>query len=278
MGMAADAQGNLYEVSGNGTVGTAIPYSESGNGTAEASPSLNPTDPANRAETALKLTPAGSTLQISSYFTPANYVDLNTNDLDYGVMGTFLIPNSSLYFTGSKEGNLYLLNKDNMGGYNFSTNAVLQTIPINAAMHCQPAYYNGGSNEFVYVWAENDVLRTYLLNRSSNTLGTTTFSTSDAGPTGGCGADLSVSSNGTVGGSGILWAVYASSGDAGSVVSPGVLRAFNAANTNQELWNSNQNAGDALGYYSKFCSPTIADGHVYMATFSNKVVVYGLKQ
>ena len=277
MGMAADAQGNLYEVSGNGTVGTAIRYTEIGNGTAESSPSTNPTDPANRAETAMKLTPAGSTLQISSYFTPSNYVDLNTNDLDYGVMGTFLIPNSSLYFTGSKEGNLYLLNKDNMGGYNFTSNAVLQTIPINVSMHCQPAYYNGGTNELIYVWAENDVLRTYLLNRSSNTLGNTTFSSSDPGPTGGCGADLSVSSNGTVNGSGILWAVYASSGDAGDTVSPGVLRAFNAANTSQELWNSNQNAGDAVGYYSKFCSPTIADGHVYMATFSNKVVVYGLK-
>ena len=38
--------------------------------------------------------------------------DLETNDLDYGVMGTFLIPNSAYYFTGCKDGNLYLLNKE----------------------------------------------------------------------------------------------------------------------------------------------------------------------
>src|SRR2546425_3217545 len=43
-GMAADAQGNLYVVTGNGTVGDAA----------------DPTSPTNRAESALKLTPAGS--------------------------------------------------------------------------------------------------------------------------------------------------------------------------------------------------------------------------
>ncbi len=96
MGIAADAQGNLYVVSGNGTVGTSAPYSVVGNGTGENSDSPDPTDPSGRAESALRLTPSGGTLQITSYFTPSNYLDLNINDLDYGVMGTFLIPNSLL--------------------------------------------------------------------------------------------------------------------------------------------------------------------------------------
>src|SRR3989475_12259302 len=80
-GMAADAQGNLYVVTGNGTVGDAA----------------DPTSPTNRAESALKLTPAGSTLQVASYFTPYDYQYLNDNDLDYGGMGGFLIPNSGYY-------------------------------------------------------------------------------------------------------------------------------------------------------------------------------------
>jgi outer membrane protein assembly factor BamB len=277
MGVAADPQGNLYVVSGNGTVGTKVPYTAPGNGTGENVSSSGPTDPSGRAESAMKLTPSGSTLQISSYFTPTNYLDLNINDLDYGVMGTFLIPNSSFYLTGCKDGNLYLLNKDNMGGFSNTTNLVQQTVPLNVSLHCQPSYYLGATNEFVYVWSENDQLRTFLFNRSSNTLLSTTFTSSDSGPVGGCGADLSVSSNGTLSGTGILWASYASSGDAGNTPSPGVLRAFDANNVNNELWNSDQNPGDNVGKYAKFSSPTIADGHVYLATFSGQVVVYGLK-
>src|SRR3989442_7615067 len=75
MAMAADA-GNLYVVAGNGTVG------DGG----------DPTSLTNRGESALKLTPSGSTLQVTSYFTPNNYSFLNDFDLDYGTMGGFLIP------------------------------------------------------------------------------------------------------------------------------------------------------------------------------------------
>src|SRR6478672_2108069 len=99
----------------------------------------------NRGSSALKLTPTGSTLRVASYFTPNNYQFLNDNDLDYGGMGAFLIPNSVLYLTGSKDGNLYLLNKDAMGGYMPSSNQVQQVVPLsnNANMHCQAAYYKG---------------------------------------------------------------------------------------------------------------------------------------
>jgi len=278
MGMAADSQGNLYITTGNGTVGQGNLYTETGNGTDENNPNPDPAELTDRAESALKLTPNGSTLQVSSFFTPTNYLNLNINDLDYGVMGTFLIPNSSYYFTGCKDGNLYLLNKDNMGGYSSASNQVQQTVPINVSLHCQPSYYLGSSNEFVYVWSENDQLRALPFSRSSNTFSSAQLVSTEAGPTGGCGADLSVSSNGTTDGTGILWASYAVSGDAGSAVSPGVLRAFDANNITKEIWNTKINSNDAPGNYAKFCSPTIANGHVYLATFSNQVVVYGLKQ
>src|SRR4029077_7966542 len=126
-GMSADAAGNLYVVTGNGTVGS--------NG--------DPTSGRDRGESALKLTPSSSTLQVASYFTPDNYQMLNDYDLDYGSMGAFLIPNTNLFLTGAKDGNLYLLNRDNMGGYQSSGNQVLQVITLSpsANMHSQPAYY-----------------------------------------------------------------------------------------------------------------------------------------
>ncbi len=265
-GMAADAAGNLYVVTGNGTVGDAG----------------DPTNLSNRAESALKLTPTGSTLRVASYFTPTNYQFLNSYDLDYGGMGTFLIPDSGYYLTGGKDGNLYLLNQDAMGGYLPSSNQVQQVVTLggsNTNMHCQPAYYKGSSKEFVYVWSENDPLRAIPFDRASNLLSPQTQVLSSAArPTGQSGAVLSVSSNGAQDGTGILWASYASSGDAEHAVSPGILRAFDANDISKELWNNQQNAQrDAAGTYAKFAAPTVANGHVYLPTFSNRVVVYGLQ-
>src|SRR5436189_646908 len=264
-GMAADAQGNLYVVTGNGTVGDAA----------------DPTSPTNRAESALKLAPAGSTLQVASYFTPYDYQYLNDNDLDYGGMGGFLIPNSGYYLTGAKDGTLYLLNKDDMGGYLPSSNQVQQVVPLGASanVHCQTAYYKGSSKEFIYIWSENDPLRAIPFDRGSNLLDPQSQVVfSGVGPTGQSGAVLSVSSNGSKDGTGILWASYAFSGDAEHNVSPGILRAFDANDVTKELWNNRQNVSrDGGGNYAKFSSPTIANGHVYLPTFSNRVVVYGLR-
>ena len=265
MAVAADAQGNLYVVTGNGTVGD----------------TAGPTSPTNRGESALKLTASGSTLQVASYFTPFNYQFLNDYDVDYGTMGSLLIPNSSYFVTGGKDGNLYLLNRDNMGGWTAASNQIQQVVPLNpsANMHCQAAYYGGGAKEFFYVWSENDPLRAIPFDRGTNLLdpaGEIDFSS--GGPTGQSGAVLSVSSNGSQSGTGILWASYAVSGDAESFVSPGILRAFDASDVSRELWNNHQNfARDGAGNYAKFSAPTIANGHVYLPTFSNKVVVYGLR-
>ncbi|MGD8427370.1 MAG: hypothetical protein PVH63_07040 [Balneolaceae bacterium] len=263
-GMAADEQGNLYVVAGNGTVGN--------NG--------DPTNLINRGESSMKLTPSGSTLEIESFFTPYDYQNLNNYDLDYGSLGALIIPNSNYYVTGGKGGNIYLLDKDNMGGYQPSSNQVQQTIKLSseAKMHCQAAYYKGSSKEYVYVWSENEPLRAYPFNRTSNLLDEGNQITSKAnGPTGESGAVLSVSSNASKDGTGILWASYASSGNAEHEVSPGILRAFDASDISKELWNNHQNFDrDGAGNYAKFSSPTIANGHVYLPTFSGRVVVYGL--
>ena len=263
-GMAADADGNLYVVAGNGTVGDAG----------------DPTSPVNRGESALKLVPSGSTLRVASYFTPDNYQFLNDNDLDYGSVGGLLIPNSSYYLTGGKDGALYLLNKDDMGGYQPSANQVQQVIQLTGSeMHCQAAYYKGSSQEFVYVWPENTPLTAIPFDRGSAVLDRQAqLVFSGGGPTGHSGAMLSVSSDGSKDDTAILWASYAVTGDAEHEVRPVMLRAFAANDITRELWDSRQNlARDEAGMYAKFASPTIANGHVYLPTFSGQVVVYGLQ-
>jgi outer membrane protein assembly factor BamB len=60
-------------------------------------------------------------------------------------------------------------------------------------------------------------------------------------------------------------------------VRPGILRAFNAQNVTNELWNSELvSARDSVGNFAKFCPPTVANGKVYLATFSGRLDVYGL--
>lgn len=263
MGPAADNAGNLYIAIGNGSVGI----------------NNDPTNVTNISSGIVKLTPAGTTLTVSSYFIPYNYSYLNSGDLDVGSIGSLLIPNSSYFLSGCKDGSLYLLNKDNMGGYNSSSNNIQQSFSLNngnANEHCQLAYYKSATAEYVYVWSENDQLKAFPFNRSTNQFDAgSVVSSSVQGPSGQTGAMLSVSSNGNVAGTGIVWAIFPVNCDAEHNVCPGVIYAFDASDITHTLWSSSIDKD--VWNFAKFASPTIANGHVYVPTFSGFVNVYGVK-
>ena len=84
---------------------------------------------------------------------------------------------------------------------------------------------------------------------------------------------MSLSSAGSRHGTGILWLVSSPTGTIASY--PGILYAFDAE-TLDMLFSSETNPFDRLGDYPRFNAPTIADGLVFVPTFSNKLVVYGL--
>lgn len=259
-GLSADENGNIYAAVGNGSVGK--------NG--------NASDLRNRSESALKLSPS---LTISSFFTPKNYEVLEGADLDFGVTQMMLIPNTNRVMVGVKDGHLYLLNRDNMGGYNSTNNNIAQTIDLgsNAFLRSAMSYYKGTDKEFVYSWSENSLLRAFPYNRTTNLFDLpNTVSSGLQGPTGNNGALLSVSSNGSVDSTAILWASYSANGDANQSVRPGILRAIDATDITKELWNSSISPSDNPGNYAKFNCPTVVNGKVYLATFSNQLVVYGL--
>ncbi|MGH8336167.1 MAG: choice-of-anchor D domain-containing protein, partial [Gammaproteobacteria bacterium] len=92
------------------------------------------------------------------------------------------------------------------------------------------------------------------------------------------GGILTLSANGDQSGSGVLWATVATSGNASdNPPVPGELHAFDAADVSNEIWNSSMNAArDGFGNYAKFVPPVVANGKVYVATWSNQVAVYGL--
>jgi uncharacterized protein (TIGR03437 family) len=80
-----------------------------------------------------------------------------------------------------------------------------------------------------------------------------------------------VSSNG--GKDGILWET---TGDRSQPGTPGTLHAFDASDLTQEIWNSETRPADSLGAFAKFATPLIANGRVYVPTFSNQLAIYGL--
>ena len=226
-----------------------------------------------------KLTPNSSSgkLLLSSFFIPFNYPTLDAGDIDFGPTQVLLIPNTTLALTGCKDGNLYLVNKDNMGGLGSGTNNNQQTLHVGGSMHSSFGYYKGTTNEFIYMWSENSQLAAIPFSGSTSLLGTPIRNISLTGPVGDNGGFLSVSSNGADDATGILWVSHAIAPcDAGPQSCPGILRAVNANDITKELWNSSQSSKDAVGNYAKFSCPTIANGKVYLATFSNKLMVYGL--
>ena len=78
-------------------------------------------------------------------------------------------------------------------------------------------------------------------------------------------------------GTAIIWASHPTTENANQKVVDGLVRALDASNLKRVLWTSEDNAGrDRLGKLSKFSPPTVADGRVFVATFSGHVVVYGL--
>src|SRR5262249_6936829 len=122
-------------------------------------------------------------------------------------------------------------------------------------------------------WTSKDVPRSFPLVNGLIPMPLQPLSESKDPSHGTPGDTLTLSTNGDVPGSSILWGSQASE----DCKHCGVLRAWDATDLSKELWNSNMNAArDSYGIVAKFNPPTVANGKVYVGTFSNRLDVYGL--
>jgi len=257
-GLVADVA-NIYFMTGNGTFNANAGGTEYG-------------------DSVVKLATL-SGLSVSDYFTPDNQGALNQSDLDLGSGGPILLPQTTSIVGGGKDGILRLIDTAGMGGYNSSFNADLQEFQATSGIiMIGLVYWNSPSNgPVLYLWGPGDHLKAFeFLNGSFQT--TPISQSSMTSPSGNSNAAaLSLSANASTLGTGIVWASVSYSGDSNQQTVPGILRAFDATNLTTELWDSKQNvARDDVGNYAKFAPPTVANGKVYLATFSNQLLVYGL--
>ena len=265
-------------LAGNIVNGTAWIYGATSNGLFDVN-----TGGKDYGDTILKLN-ASSGLTVADYFTPHDQSFLDTGNVDLGSGGPMLLPNTTDLVNIGKDGYLRLMDTTTgkMGGFNATTDQNLQNILVtngtnSFAFMGSPIYWNSPNNgPVIYFWGPDDFLKAYKF--VNGLFQTTPVSQGTIQGTAGYSNSmpLSLSANGSQSGTGIVWAT-APLGDASEQTVTGIVRAFDATDLGNELWDSNQNPGrDALGNYAKFTPPTIANGKVYVPTFSDALVVYGL--
>lgn len=265
---AADSSGNLYFLTGNGTFDANTGGSDYGDST-------------------VKLSTSGG-LAVAGYFTPADQLSLEGSDTDHGAGGAAILVDQPvgaqvqhLVIGGGKEGNMFLLNRDNMGGYggDFTPNDsnAVQKFSIGSGIFSTASFFNNG----LYVAGIGASLQVFSFNTTTGQFNTSSTSQS---PTsfGYPGATPSISALGTA--NAIVWAIDSSQYCTGGSPScgPAVLHAYDATNLATELWNSSQTPGDVAGNAVKFTVPTVANGKVYIGTQGNNAIpgeldIYGLK-
>ncbi len=126
-GPAADASGNVYVISGNGFRDT---------------PGMN-----SYGNSFVRLTTSAG-LKVGDYFTPFNTLSEDAADADFGSAGPLLLPDlvdasnttRHLAVGAGKDGNLYVLNRDNLGQFNSSKNNIYQQFQLSSGEnHSSPS-------------------------------------------------------------------------------------------------------------------------------------------
>ncbi len=259
-GIAADSDGYLYLLNGNGTFDTVLnvqgfpQYGDFGN-------------------TIVKIAGSGAfPMKVADYFAMYNTVQQSDDDSDIGSSAPMLVDVPSghgtaparLVIGAGKDGHIYVANRQNMGKWNpLNNDNIYQDFAkaMPTGNFGMPAFFNNT----VYYGALYAPIRAFpfvlgkLQPAESQTDITFTYP----------GTTPSISSN--VSTNAIVWAVQNGRGSDNSV-----LYAYEALDLTHELYDSNQNPDrDQLGTGNKFVTPMIANGKVYISTQTG-VAVFGL--
>ena len=261
-GPVLDQSGNVYVSTGNGTYDGKRGFGES----------------------LVKV--EAKTLRPLDFFTPSNFNTLNDFDLDFGTQGPTMLPGTNHLVIGGKEGKMYLLDAGKLGGQapgDIQISQVVQAVDptirptLTHHMHNVIPAWQSPQGLNVYVWGESDFLRAYRFNPATQKFATRPVATgSILAPSGMPGGMMTVSSNQSHSGTGVLWATLPRIGDANQMTVPGALYAYDAENLSL-LWSSTAAGDDPLNF-AKGSPPIVANGKVYVASISNFVSVYGKRK
>ncbi len=256
-GMASDNNGSIYFLDANGTFDTDL--------NSQGFPSMG-----DYGNAFVKIGVRNGLLKPLDYFNMFNTVSESNSDEDLGSGGAMVLPPMKdaggqlryLAIGSGKDSNIYIVDRNNMGKFHSSLNAIYQEVDgaLPGGVWSVPAYFNGS----VYYGPQGYNLLQFKFSQaklaSSPASKSGTFFTYP-------GSSPSISANQTS--NGIVWAI--------EHTGQSVLHAYPARNLSQELYNSNQAAGgrDQFGTAAHFATPTIVDGKVFVGT-TNSVAAFGL--
>ncbi len=272
-GLVSDGPGQIILSTGNGSV---APYSTPGN---------NPPAGLGQAVVRLAVQPNGS-LMATDFFAPYNAEVSSGWDADLGAGGPLALPDSMgtatyphLLVEVGKEGYVYLLNRDNLGGYQQGPNGgdqVLARVGSDGGVWGKPTPW-GGDGGYIYIatssagtspTATSGELHAYKMGEDSNNNPTISLvGTAPGAFPFGSGSPV-VTSDGTASGSAVVWIVWSQNGNGDNAQ----LRAYKPVPENGSLvlikaW--------PIGQASKFSTPIVDNDKVYVGTRDGHVLKFG---
>ncbi len=239
----------------------------------------------NYGDSFLKFSPtATGGLALTDYLNPCQTTLGNANPPQgLGSSAPLLLPDSigpvsnpNLLLGAAKNGSLYLVDRNILGGYDTCSGTPpqpVQEVPVgDGPILSTPLFWNNT----LYVAAGNGKLKAFPM--SGGVLAQSPLPAQSAETLGPQGATPVLSSNGAsnaITSNAIVWLIDAS-GALAMPNTPAILRAFDASNLSKEIYNSAMvPSRDAAGLAVKFTVPTVANGKVYVGT-QTELDVYGL--
>lgn len=226
------------------------------------------------------------TLRAGDFFSPYDAQALDSWDADFAAGGPVGLPDSfgtatypHLLAAVGKEGYVYLLNRDSLGGIGTaaSGDAALSRTAANGGVWSKPAVWSGEGG-YLYVPTASTgnasagsagVLYAYKPGTDVNGHPTLNVAAKSKEAFGFSSSRPIITSDGTTAGSGVVWIVWAP--DRSGVGAQ--LRAYNAvpnaAQDFDELFRA------PVGTSAKFTPPGVGDGRIYVGTREGKVFAYG---
>lgn len=276
----ANAEGGIWQ-SGGGLVsdGAGQILLTTGNG---ISPKAGPgkTPPSTLAESVVRLrVGSDGNLMPTDFFSPTNNLKLDETDADLGSGAPVAIPDGygtakhpHLLVQVGKEGRIYLLDRDNLGGMGQGpggSNAVLDEAGPYRGVWGRPAFLGTTDGGYIYTVSSGGYLLAQKLAPSNDggiklvSVGTSTgkFGFSSGAP--------SVTSNGKDGSSALVWVVYSTGGTGVDAE----LRAYRAIPDG--TGNLQQVFSAPMGTAAKFSSVATESGRVYVGTRDGHILGFG---
>lgn len=230
---------------------------------------------------------SNGTLGATDFFAPFEAKELDTWDADFGSGGVTGLPNAyfgtssipHLAVAAGKDGYVYLLNRDNLGGYGMGPHGgdnVVERIGPNGGVWSRPGVWPGEGG-WIYIptasaghsasgEAGNLDVYHYLLTSEGKPSLVPAGASSDA--FGFSSGSPIVTSNGTEAGSAVVWIVWAPNGEGKGAQ----LRAYAAKPVNRQPVLL---ASWPIGQASKFSTPGVGLGHIYVGTRDEHVIGFG---